>query len=84
MYCELNTCDGPFEPLNNLYANPIHAALGVSDLAATKNSFTSDGILFIKKMLTKIHKIIKIISSLSLLIGSIAILIGGYCLVEKE
>ena len=60
-----------------MYANSIHVALGVSALAAVKNSFTSDDILFIKKILTKIYKIRKIFSSLSLLIGFIAILIGG-------
>ena len=60
-----------------MYANSIHAALDVSALAAVKHFFTSDGILFIKKMLTKIYKIRKIFSSFSLLIGFIAILIGG-------
>ena len=60
-----------------MYANSIHAVLGVSDLAAVKNSFTSDGIFIYKKLLTKIYKIARIISSLTLLIGFIAILIGG-------
>ena len=77
MYCKLNTSDTLLEPLNNLYANSIHAALGVSDLGAAKIYFTSDGIFIEKKLLTKVYKITKIISSLSLLIGFIAILIGG-------
>ena len=48
MHCELNTSDTLLEPLDNFYANSIHAALGVNELAAVKNSFTSDGILYIK------------------------------------
>ena len=47
--CELNRSDTPLEPLNNLYANSIHTALDVGDLAAVKDSFTSDGIfIYIK------------------------------------
>ena len=37
LYCELNTSDTTLEQLNHLYANSIHAALGVSDLASVKN-----------------------------------------------
>ena len=76
MYCELNTFDTPVKPWNNLYVNSIYGPVGVSALAAVKNYFTSDGVLFIK-MLTKVCKITKIISSLSLLIDLIAIRIGG-------
>ena len=48
--CELKTSDTHSESLSYLYANSIHAALGVNDLAAVKNYFTSDGILFIKNV----------------------------------
>ena len=75
MYCELDTSDTSLEPLNGLYSNSIHAALSVSDLAAVKISYWWHFIY--KKMLTKVYKITKIISSLSLLIGFIAIPIGG-------
>ena len=49
MDCKLNTSDTPLEPLDNLYANSVNAALGVIDLTAVKNYFISDDILFIKK-----------------------------------
>ena len=39
MYCELNTYDTPFEPLNNLHAYCAHAAFGVSTSAAVKKLF---------------------------------------------
>ena len=59
---------------NTLYA---HAAFGVSVLAAVKNSFISDGILFIKNMLTKIYKISKIINTVVFVLEFILIMITG-------
>ena len=59
---------------NTLYA---HTAFGVSVLAAVKNSFISDGILFIKNMLTKIYKISKIINTVVFVLEFILIMITG-------
>ena len=84
MYCELNTSDTPLELLSILYAYSAHSAFGVSASAAVKNSFISDGILFIKKYVNKNVQNIKNNQYTSI---CIKICFNNYCwclLVEKK